>query len=343
MEREKYAFSKSLHGGSNMNIKFNQTQGKSLYEQLQKISNNLTGKTETKGAKEKNSQKSSESSLVPTDKLDLSNIKNVSTEIAASQEKYSERTNSSSGEITSSNGSNVSFQFDLFYSLTSKVEAKMGQSGAERFVDLSASVAETFQSSFSLSIDGVGSFMNGTDKSLDISPEVANDFFDAVEGLTKQGPEALENFLKKSDAFFNELEATYGNMDGAFDTIKEQVQSQAKDFIASVGDAQNFVMNGVQEDQQNLLDQASGLLSENSEVPENSEEDGGNNLIKMFAKPEITATQDQYKDFLNKFIEYANKMKESMFNELMAMKDGTSNSDNSSASNALKSLLDVSA
>ena len=182
MEREKYAFPKSLHGGSNMNIKFNQTQGKSLYEQLQKISNNLTGKTETKGAKEKNSQKSSESSLVPTDKLDLSNIKNVSTEIAASQEKYSERTNSSSGEITSSNGSNVSFQFDLFYSLTSKVEAKMGQSGAERFVDLSASVAETFQSSFSLSIDGVGSFMNGTDKSLDISPEVAQPGYGTSNG-----------------------------------------------------------------------------------------------------------------------------------------------------------------
>ncbi len=327
-----------------MNIKFNQTQGKSLYEQLQKISNSLTGKSETKDTKEKESKKASESSLVPTDKLDISKNSNVSTEIAASQEKYSERTNSSSGEITSSNGSNVSFQFDLFYSLTSKVEAKMGQSGAERFVNLSASVAETFQSSFSLSIDGVGSFMNGTDKSLDISPEVANDFFDAVEGLTQQGPEALENFLKKSDAFFNELEANYGNMDGAFDTIKEQVQNQAKEFIASVGDAQNFVMGEVEGDQQNLLDQVSGLLADNTEAAEASEEqDGSKDLISMFNNPEIKATQDQYKDFLSKFLEYANKMKESMFNELMAMKDNSTNSADSSASNALKSLLDVSA
>ena len=327
-----------------MNIKFNQTQGKSLYEQLQKISNSLTGKSETKGTKEKESKKASEASLVPTDKLDISKNSNVSAEIAASHEKYSERSNSSSGEITSSNGSNVSFQFDLFYSLTSKVEAKMGQSGAERFVNLSASVAESFQSSFSLSIDGVGSFMNGTDKSLDISPEVANDFFDAVEGLTKQGPEALENFLKKSDAFFNELEANYGNMDGAFDTIKEQVQNQAKEFIASVGDAQSFVMDEVESDQQNLLDQVSGLLSDNTEATETSEEpDDNKNLISMFNNPEIKATQDQYKDFLSKFIEYANKMKESMFNELMAMKDNSTNSADSSASNALKSLLDVSA
>lgn len=324
-----------------MNIKFNQTQGKSLYEQLQKISNSLTGKSETKGTKEKESNKSSESSLIPTDKLDLTQLGNVSKEISASHEKLSERSNSSSGEITASNGSNVSFQFDLFYSLTSKVEAKMGQSGAERFVDLSASVAETFKSSFSLSIDGVGSFMNGTDKSLDISPEVANDFFDAIEGLTKQGPEALENFLKKSDAFFDELEATYGNMDGAFDTVKEQVQAQAKDFIAQVGDAQQFVNGGVEEDQKSLFDQVSNLLAGNSEEVEEPD-DSGNNLIKMFAKPEISATQEQYKDFLEKFIEYANKIKESMFNELMAMKDN-SKSDDSSASNALKSLLDVSA
>ena len=40
---------------------------------------------------------------------------------------------------------------------------------------------------------------------------------------------------------------------------------------------------------------------------------------------------------------YCDLKLQTSYNELMAMKDGTSNSDDSSASNALKSLLDVSA
>ncbi|EKD84206.1 MAG: hypothetical protein ACD_39C00180G0001, partial [uncultured bacterium] len=131
-----------------------------------------------------------------------------------------------------SDGLNISFQFDLFYELTSKVEAKMGQKGAERFVELSGTVSETFMGSFNLSIDAVGSFMNGTDKSLDISPEVTGEFFDAVEGLADLSPEALENFLKESDEFFASLEETYGPANGAFDQIKSTMQEQAKAFFA---------------------------------------------------------------------------------------------------------------
>lgn len=321
-----------------MNIHFAQTQGKSLYEQLQKIKDEALNKPEKKSTDGKQLDKKPDSSLIPKD---TASFNNVSTEITASQEKVSKRSNSTSGEISSSNGSNVSFQFDLFYSLTSKVEAKMGQSGAERFVNLSSSVAETFKSSFSLSIDGVGSFMNGTDKSLDISPEVANDFFDAIEGLTQQGPDALENFLKKSDAFFGELEKTYGNLDGAFDTVKEQIQAQAKDFISSVGEAQNFVIGGMENDQKELANQASNLLDDSkTDEPKDS---NPNSLIKMFAKPEVSATQHEYQNFLDSFLEYANKMKESMFKDLMAMKGGNSNPDNSNTANSLKSILDLSA
>lgn len=314
------------------------TQGRSIYEQLQHIKDGNAGKSKnTKDA-------ASKGSSVPAniqDKLDISNP-NVTTEINASLEKESQRSSSSSGEIQASNGANVSFQFDLFYSLTSKVEASMGQSGAERFVNLGASVAETFKSSFSLSIDGVGSFMNGTEKSLEISPEVANDFFDAVEGLTKQGPDALENFLKKSDAFFDELENTYGDLGGAFDDIKAQVQSQAKDFMASVGDAQQYVKGEIGTDQQSILDQITATAGEGSEGAEGTEGSEGKNLISMFANPDVKVSQDDYKDFLQKFMDYANRMQQSMFDQLMSMKDSMS-SNSSSAADAVKSLLDVNA
>ena len=333
-----YPLSKT-HGGENMNIDFNQAQGKSISQQLQLAKNALSGKSEAKETKEKQLSQSSNSSLLPTDRLDFDKNPNITKEVTVTQDRKSRRSSSSGGEIEASNGANVSFQFDLFYSLTSKVEAKMGQAGAERFVNLSASVAETFNSSFSLSIDGVGSFMNGTDKSLNISPEVANDFFDAVEALTQQGPEALENFLKKSDAFFNELESNYGELDGAFDTIKEQVQAQAKDFIASVGDAQNKVIGRLKSDQQNVMDLVSERMNGNTAENEKSDK----NLIHMSSKPELTATQKDYKEFLGKFLEYANKVKESMFNDLMALKDKNSSSKDSGANNALKSLLDLSA
>lgn len=329
-----------------MDVKFG-NQGSSLLNQMQKLNQVFAEKTKSlSNAPAKKEDKANNLPSNVTDKLDLSSLGNVSKQLAVSKEDESQKSNSTSGEIQASDGTKVSFQFDLFYQLTSKVEAKMGSSGAERFVNLSASVAETFQSSFSLSIDGVGSFMNGTDKSLNISPETANEFFDAVEGLTKQGPEALQNFLEKSDAFFNELEANYGSADGAFDTIKEQVQAQAKEFLSSVGDAQQFVLgdnaqNALSGDFSSLLEQAGAAFGELGAPTEEEGKDSGNNLIKMTAKPNISATQEEYQDFLKKFLEYANQVKQSMFDDLMSLKDKTASS--SSTTDALKSLLDVSA
>ncbi|HNV71194.1 MAG TPA: hypothetical protein PKO06_15935, partial [Candidatus Ozemobacteraceae bacterium] len=82
-----------------------------------------------------------------------------------------------------SGGLKISYHFDLFYELSQKVSAKMGQKGLTQFTEVSASVAETFKGSFSLKIDALGSFLNGTDKSLSISTETAGRFMSAVEGL----------------------------------------------------------------------------------------------------------------------------------------------------------------
>ncbi|HEY9068621.1 MAG TPA: hypothetical protein VIV61_00065, partial [Candidatus Ozemobacteraceae bacterium] len=133
-----------------------------------------------------------------------------------------------------SGGLRIAYHFDLFYQLSQKVQARMGQSGQQRFVETAASVSETFKGSFSLQIDAVGSFLNGTDKSLNISPETANQFMDAVDGLAELSPDGLQNFLKESDKFFGELEKTYGEAGGAFDDINARMKAQATAFFDSV-------------------------------------------------------------------------------------------------------------
>ncbi len=208
-------------------------------------------------------------------------------------------------------GLNISFQFDLFYELTSKVEAKMGVKGAERFVELSGTVSETFMGSFNLSIDAVGSFMNGTDKSLDISPEVTNEFFDAVEGLADLSPEALENFLKESDEFFAELEKTYGPADGAFDQIKSTMQEQAKAFFADVEGARQSALAGP-EPAAPALPATEGLPA--IEAP--GADASSDKLIELLFQPDKKVSQDDYKNFLEEFWKYAEKFRQQMLESL---------------------------
>lgn len=218
-------------------------------------------------------------------------------------------------------GLNISFQFDLFYELTSKVEARMGQSGADRFVELSGKVSETFMGSFNLSIDAVGSFMNGTDKSLDISPETTSQFFDAVEGLADLSPEALENFLKESDEFFASLEDTYGEANGAFAKIKDQMQAQAKSFFANVEKARTEAVSGIQSD----MESAKALATPES-APGTADVDAvekpakRNSLIELFFQPGKKASQEDYKSFLEDFADYAMKFRQQMFEKLLGSK-----------------------
>ena len=89
------------------------------------------------------------------------------------------------------------------------------------------------------------------------------------------------------------------------------------------------------------MEQAGAAFGELGAPAEEEGKDSGNNLIKMTAKPDISATQEEYQDFLKKFLEYANQVKQSMFDDLMSLKDKTASS--SSTTDALKSLLDVSA
>lgn len=214
-------------------------------------------------------------------------------------------------------GLNISFQFDLFYELNAKVEAKMGQSGSNRFVELSGKVSETFMGSFNLSIDAVGSFMNGTDKSLDISPETTGKFFDAVEGLADLSPEALENFLKESDQFFASLEDTYGKANGAFDKIKGLMQEQAKAFFADVGDARKQALEGPK---QQVKQEIPATNAVDSQKPAIVGPTGPGSLIELLFQPGKTATQNDYKSFLEDFANYAAKFRQQMFEKLLGNK-----------------------
>jgi len=228
-------------------------------------------------------------------------------------------TDKNTPQTVQADGLNISFQFDLFYELTSKVEAKMGVKGAERFVELSGSVSETFMGSFNLSIDAVGSFMNGTDKSLDISPEVTNEFFDAVEGLADLSPEALENFLKESDEFFAELENTYGPANGAFDQIKSTMQEQAKAFFADVESARQSALAGPEAAAPALPEAlpTEGLPAGTvpaEELPVTVE--GDKDLIELLFQPGKKVSQSEYKNFLEEFWNYAEKFRQQMLESL---------------------------
>lgn len=223
---------------------------------------------------------------------------------------------------------NISFQFDLFYQLSTKVEAKMGQSGANRFVELSGEVAETFMGNFELEIDGIGSFFKNTDSALNISPETTGEFFDAVEGLTDLSPESLQNFLQETEDFFSELETVYGEAGGAFDQIKEQMQQQASSFFADVKSAREEAMGSMDE---NLAAGAEALSETpaetgaptNAEPPATSDKEPG--LIKMTFKPDMLVPTDNYQDFLQKFLDYTEKFKQQMlegfFNRKPAAKE----------------------
>jgi hypothetical protein len=335
-----------------MKLNINNNQLNSLFEQLN-VSKNKGQSNLQKTMAELNKQarqlketsKEAKAKETPKDKLDLSQ---ASKQLSMAELKQSSLLSQTEVEYTDdrvggadeaqsvqAGGYNISFQFDLFYELTSKVEAQMGQRGAERFVSLGASVAETFQSSFSLSIDPVGSFMNGTQESLELSPEVTNSFFDAVEKMSSLSPEALENFLSKSDDFFAELKKTYGDAEGAFDAIKDTMQSQAKNFFAQVKDMKDSVLGapegqikgleegakaeplkgkeklaelGIELESPSKLDTLSMLL-------DGSEKDD-DSLISMFFNKDVKLSQDQYSDFLQDFQGFANKIKGAMFGTL---------------------------
>ena len=222
-------------------------------------------------------------------------------------------------------GLNISFQFDLFYELTSQVEAKMGSDGANRFVELSGKVSETFKGSFSLSIDPVGSFMNGTSKSLEISPETTSEFFDAVEGLADLSPEALENFLAKTDDFFAELEKTYGKADGVFAEIKNQMQGQAKAFFADVEQIKTDVLGSEETDAAPAVQAPNPGFSmpttDLSALLTGSKGDDEQSLIEMFFKPGMKLSQEDYQSFLEEFSTYAEKFRQQMFEKLLGSRN----------------------
>lgn len=206
-------------------------------------------------------------------------------------------TDQTSDQPAQAGGLKISMNFDLFYQLTQKVTARMGQSGGQRFVELAGTVAETFKGSFSLSIDAVGSYLNGTDKSLEISPETTGEFFDAVEGLTKLSPEALENFLKESDEFFEELESTYGDLGGVFDDLKKQVQNQASGFFQQVETSRQEMLAEVATPAPAELPGA-----EPGEAPTAAGLGTGHNMV-------VAA---DYQKFLHSFLDYTRKFREQM-------------------------------
>ncbi len=304
-ERVKYALSTARR--QHMSLKLGSDHGRSILEQLQNRFRDRVD--EEKGAK-------------PFSPAPLS-LKDIFERSRTHERKDSGKTGlqekPEAGSIQAG-GLNISFQFDLFYELSSKVEAKMGRQGANRFAELSGKVSETFMGNFSLSIDPVGSFMNGTEKSLEISPETTGEFFDAVEGLADLSPEALENFLKESDEFFNELEATYGEAGGAFDQIKGVMQEQAKAFFADVEQARADALGGGAATEALPAEGEAALPAANTDIsallPTTDKENGNGSLIEMFFKPEVKVSQSDYQDFLKDFVEYAEKFKQQMFEKL---------------------------
>ncbi|MDD3000437.1 MAG: hypothetical protein PHF29_01640 [Candidatus Riflebacteria bacterium] len=332
-----------------MNINFKNNRLDAIFEQLNfskaKKDNNLNKVMSELSAKSKELK---ENKKANKDSVELSDkSKDLAKNFAMSQTEQKSVLSQSSVEYTDdmaaddaesaqsiqAGGYNISFQFDMFYELTSKVEAQMGKSGAERFVSLGATVAETFKSNFSLSIDPVGSFMNGTEQSLAISNETTNAFFDAVEGMADLSPESLENFLKESDNFFAELESTYGEAEGAFDAIKDVMQNQAKDFFAKVDEMKSSVLQGSEQKPAIPASPVSGEVPEAEAVAADSlkpsesdalsvllpqdEEEPEDDLISMFFNKDVKLSQEDYSDFLGDFQSFAEKIKSSMFSKLL--------------------------
>jgi hypothetical protein len=276
--------------GGNMNIKFPNDHGRSMLQELNKFFNN-SGKADKPLPNKPVSGDSFEKA--PVEKTEIATEKPVA-----------------SGEM------NISFQFDLFYELSTKVEAKMGANGANRFAEVSGTVAETFMGNFNLKIDGVGSFFKSTDNALNISPETTGEFFNAVEGLADLSPEALENFLQETEDFFNELEASYGEADGAFDQIKETMQQQATAFFSDVNATREKAIGNQETDQTDeamAAPEAQALASAIENPVESQPADKENTgLIKLAFKPDMMVTADKYQDFLKKFIDYTEKFRQQM-------------------------------
>lgn len=198
----------------------------------------------------------------------------------------------------------IKMHFDLFYELSHKVSARMGTSGGRRFVELAGTVTERFQGRFSLSIDPVGSFLKSTDRSLDISPETTNAFFDAVEGLADLSPEALATFLKASDRFFDDLEKTYGDLGGVFDDLKKQIQDQATAFFQQVASTRASSVSGP--DSPPAAEPA----------PERPTAPDAPLIPLVFGDGRLVKAQD-YQEFLTAFLDYARRFREQMMLEFL--------------------------
>ncbi len=281
-----------------MDVKFNMDQGRSLLESL-KLKFNQPQQASVLDSK-KPYELENKKGLMPVDTFEKS------PEVTTSEEEVDATGNSKDPKL------NISFQFDLFYELSQKVEAKMGQKGAERFYEVSSSVSETFMGNFSLKIDPVGSFMKSTDASLNIDPEVTGEFFDAVEGLADLSPESLENFLQESEDFFNKLESVYGNAGGTFDAIQEQMANQAKAFISDVGATREAAMGG-SEEQIELPDSDDAVTADASAIAtENGNDSENSDLISMVMDPSVKMKPADYKEFLKTFLDYTQKFQQQM-------------------------------
>jgi len=222
-----------------------------------------------------------------------------------------------------SGGLRIAYHFDLFYQLSQQIQTKMGQSGQERFVETTSKVAETFKGAFSLKIDGVGSFLKGTDSALKISNETTNQFLDAVDGLADLSPEALGNFLEESDSFFNELETQYGEAGGAFDEIKAQMQEQAKNFfdgIKTIRDESGIDAGFFGEDGTGDTAVAADQTGAATQLPleQGTEADTEPGIALAIGPQEGSqVSASQYQQFVSSFLQYTLRFRQSIFDSML--------------------------
>lgn len=221
-----------------------------------------------------------------------------------------EKAKTEEADSSGAGGLKIAFQFDLFYELSQKVSVKMGQKGLSRFTEVASKVTETFKGNFSLSIDPVGSFMKGTDASLNISPDTTNAFLDSVDGLATLSPNALENFLKESDRFFSEIEKTYGSAGGAFDGIRDQIQGQAKQFFADVKTVQEKMVSG-----ETALPVGAPAAQQ---IPASGDVTSGTDLLPLTLGNGNKVTKEQYQDFLKGFQDYVNRFRQQMLKDFLS-------------------------
>lgn len=245
---------------------------------------------------------------------DVSSTKALKLEDSFEKSSKAENHQLSSSNSNSSAALSVSYQFNLFYEMSSKVEARMGKAGAERFVETGATISETFKSSFSLEIDVVGSFIDSTDKSLDISPETTDRLFTSIQELSEMSIKSVENFLKATNEFFQEIEERFSSANGIFDDMRSQMESQARDFFDS------FV-SMVGRETQEVIESSPEVVPEQPET-ENQNSIHDSLLIQLQQRPGRRLPLPIYQDFLSSFHEYAQefqtKMKEKFASEMVS-------------------------